>query len=64
MWKEANIFGVYFSPLVTYMVAALLVYLPLRVAATRIGVMNWVWNPPLAEVGAYTCILCLLVMLL
>ena len=64
MWKETNIFGVYVSPLVIYMTAALIIYLPLRVAATRLGVMNWVWNPPLAEIGAYTCILAALVMLL
>ncbi len=64
MWREANIAGVYFSPLVVYMVAALVAYLPLRLVLVRAGFVRWVWNPPLAEAGLYMCILGLFVAVL
>jgi len=57
MWRETNVAGVYFSPLVIYMLAALLAYLPLRVVLVRAGFVRWVWNPPLAEAALYVCIL-------
>lgn len=64
MWRETNVAGVFFSPLVAYMLAALLIYLPLRWLLIRSGWLRWVWNPPLAETGLYVCLLGALVALL
>ena len=64
MWRETNVAGVFFSPLVAYMLDALLTYLPLRWLLIRSGLLRWVWNPPLAEVGLYICLLGALVALL
>lgn len=64
MWRETDVAGVFFSPLVAYMLAALLIYLPLRWLLIRLGLLHWVWNPPLAETGLYICLLGVLVALL
>lgn len=50
-------FGIYFSPLLTYMVAAGLVYAPIRFLMVRMRWFRWTWNPPLVEVGTFVCIL-------
>jgi protein AaeX len=57
MWRETNLFGVYISPLVAYMIAAMVVLLPVRLVLIRFGLMRWTWNPALAEAGIYLCIL-------
>ena len=64
MWRETNVAGVFVSPLITYMLAALLVYLPLRWVLVRLRLHRWAWNPLLAEAGLYVVILGLLVTLL
>ena len=64
MWRETNIAGVFFSPLLTYMLAALMIYLPVRFLLVRLRLQRWAWNPLLAEAGIYACILGLLVGLL
>lgn len=61
MWRETNVAGVFVSPLIGYMLAALLVHLPLRALLIRLGLDRWVWNPALAETGLYVCILGVLV---
>ena len=61
MWRETNVAGVFMSPLVAYMLAALLIYLPLRFLLIRLGLDRWAWNPALAETGLYICILGVLV---
>ncbi len=57
MWRETDILGVFMSPLVAYMLAALLLYLPLRIALLQLRLLHWTWNTPLAEAGLYVCIL-------
>ena len=64
MWRETDVAGVFFSPLVAYMLAALLIYLPLRWLLIRLGLLRWIWNPPLAQTGLYLCVLGALVALL
>lgn len=64
MWRETNLFGIYFSPLLAYMLVTGLVYAPIRVALIRLRLFRWTWNPPLVEVGLFVCILGLLVDLL
>lgn len=61
VWRETNLLGVYLSPLVVYMLAAGLVYAPLRFLAVRMQAFRWTSNPPLAEIGIYICILGVLV---
>lgn len=60
MWRELSVGGVYMPPLLAYVVAALVVYLPLRAVLTGLGAWRWTWNQPLAEVGVFTCVLALL----
>lgn len=61
MWRETNLFGIYMSPLVVYLLAAALLYLPVRLIAAKTQAFRWTWNPPLTEAGVYICILGLLV---
>ena len=64
MWRETNIAGVFVSPFIAYMFAALLLHLLLRWVLTRLGLDRWAWNPLLADAGLYVCILGALVALL
>lgn len=64
MWRESDIAGVFVSPLVVYMAAALVLWLPARWAFERLRLDRWTYNPPLAEAALYACILGLLVVLL
>ena len=64
MWRELDVAGVYLPPLLAYLVAALVVYLPLRVILSRLGAWQWAWNQPVAETGLYVCVLGLLSCLL
>jgi fructose-specific phosphotransferase system IIC component len=57
MWRETNLLGIYISPLVTYMLAALVVYLCLRPLLVRSRLLHWTANIPLAETSLYACIL-------
>ena len=57
VWRETNLFGVYMSPLVAYMFAAGLVYLPVWSLMRRLRVSRWMWNASLAGAGIYVCIL-------
>ena len=60
MWRELNIGGVFLPPLLAYIVAALVVYLPLRAVLSWLGAWRWTWNQPLAEMSIYMCVLGLL----
>lgn len=60
MWRELDVAGIYLPPLLAYLAAAFLVYLPLRALLTRIGAWRWTWNQPLAEASIYTGLLALL----
>ena len=64
MWRETDIAGVFISPLVTYIVAAFLAYLPIRWLLVRLRLDRWVWNPTLADAALYLCVLGALVGLL
>ncbi len=57
MLRETNVFGVFISPLISYMVAALLLYLLLRPILVWFRIQRWAWNVPLAETAIYVCIL-------
>ena len=57
MWRETNLLGVFMAPLAAYMLAALALYLPLRLALPRLRLRRGTWNTPLAETALYVCIL-------
>ena len=57
MWRETNIEGIFFPPLLVYLLAALVILLALRLVFLRLHVYRWVWNPSLAEAALYVCIL-------
>jgi fructose-specific phosphotransferase system IIC component len=57
MLRETNVFGIFISPLVSYMFASLLLYLLLRPVLVLLRIQRWAWNVPLAETAIYVCIL-------
>ena len=57
MWRETNVLGMFMAPLVVYMLAALALYLPLRLTLARSGLLRFAWNTPLAGTALYVCIL-------
>ncbi len=61
MWRETTLFGIYMSPLIVYMLAAGLVFAPIRFAMGRLRAFRWTWNPTLTAGGIYLCILGVLV---
>ncbi len=64
MWCETDLAGVLISPLIAYIVAALLVWLPVRFVFEHFRLDRWTYNTPLAEAAMFICILGLLVVLL
>ncbi len=64
MWRETNLAGVLISPLVVYLAAALIVWLPVRFLFEHLRLDRWTYNPPLAEAALYVGILGALVVLL
>ena len=64
MMHETNIAGVLMSPLVAYIVAAAILWLPVRWLFERLRLDRWTYNPPLAEAALYVCILGALVVFL
>ncbi len=57
MWREINIQGIFLPPVLTYMLAALLILLALRFLLLRVHAYRWIWNTALAETALYVCIL-------
>ncbi len=64
MWRELDVGGIYMPPLLAYLAASLAVFLPLRWLLVRAHLLRWAWNPPLAEMGLFVCILGALIGLL
>ncbi len=61
MWRETNVFGVYVSPLITYALAALLLWLPIRFVLLRLRLLRWLENPAVAQLSIYLGLLAALV---
>jgi hypothetical protein len=57
MLKEINLDGVYVSPFVGYLAAALLLFLPLRLLFDRWAVHRYVWHRPLFDLSVFVIIL-------
>jgi hypothetical protein len=57
MLHEAHLDGVLFTPIILYCVIAAVIFVPVRNILGRIGLLQWVWHPPLFELALYTFIL-------
>ena len=62
-FTEVNILGVYVAPISLMIVAAWLLWLPLRWAAARSGLLRHVWHPSLFEFAIYMILLSSIVLL-
>jgi hypothetical protein len=60
MLKEINIYGVYVSPFVGYLVAALLIFWPVRMLFDRWALQRYVWHRPLFDLSVFVIILSLI----
>ena len=60
MLKEVDIFGVYLSPFVVYLAAALLLFYPLRRLFDRWALQRYVWHRPLFDLSIFVIILSLI----
>jgi hypothetical protein len=60
---EIDIFGVYVAPMALMVIAAWLILIPLRILATRLGVLRHVWHPALFEFAVYMIVLSSIVLL-
>ena len=61
MWRETNLFGIYMSPLIVYVLAAGLIFAPVQFLMKQLRAFRWTWNPTLTAAGIYLCILGMLV---
>jgi hypothetical protein len=57
MLKEINICGVFFSPFVGFLLAALVVFWPLRTLFDRWNLERYVWHRPLFDLSVFVIIL-------
>ena len=62
-FTEINLFGVYVAPIVPMMLAAWCVTVGLRGAASRIGLLRWVWHPAFFVLAIYVVTLSATVLL-
>jgi len=60
MIKEINIYGVFIAPFAAYVLAALLLFIPVRILFDRYAIQRWVWHRPLFDVSIFVIILSLI----
>ena len=61
---EIDVLGVYVAPISVLMIAAWIVTIGLRRAATRFGLMQYVWHPALFVLDVYVIVLSSMVLLI
>jgi protein AaeX len=57
-FNEINLFGLYVAPITVVMGVAWVVYLVVRRACDRFGLIQRVWHPTLFELALYIMIVC------
>jgi protein AaeX len=62
-FAEVNLLGVYVAPIAVMMIVAWLVMVPLRLAATRLGLLRFFWHPALVVFAFYAAVLSVIVLL-
>ena len=60
MLKEINIDGIFIAPFAGYLVLALVLFLPVRMAFDRCRIQRWVWHRPLFDISVLIIILSLI----
>jgi len=60
MIKEINIYGVFIAPFAAYVLAALLLFIPVRILFDRYAIQRWVWHRPLFDISILVIILSLI----
>jgi hypothetical protein len=63
MIKEIDLAGVYLSPMLGYLVVALLLTGVLRFVLARVGAYRWIWHPALFDLSLLLIIMTTLVAL-
>ena len=63
MIREIDLFGVYVSPMLAFMAAALLLWLALRRVLERTGAYRYVWHRALFDLALYVVLLGAVVLL-
>jgi hypothetical protein len=56
VFKEAQLAGILFAPIVLYCIVGAVIFLPLRFVLGRLRVFGAVWHPALFEVALYLII--------
>ena len=59
MLKEINLDGVFIAPFAAYLLAALLIFFPLRMLFDRWAIHRWVWHRQLFDISVFIIILSL-----
>lgn len=62
MLAECSLAGIYLPPFFVYACMALPIYLGIRFALARSGLLRWVWHPGLFEFAVSVCLVSLLVL--
>jgi hypothetical protein len=60
MLKEINLYGIFIAPFVGYLVAALLIFIPVRILFDRYEIQRWVWHRQLFDISVFIIILSLI----
>ena len=62
-YAEIDLLGVYVAPISLMIVAAWLLFLPVRRLAEHFGLLRFVWHPALFMFAVYTILLSMIVLL-
>jgi hypothetical protein len=57
MIKEIDFFGIYFAPFAGFLVAAFILFVPLKRWFDRIEIQKWVWHRPLFDFAVFVIML-------
>ena len=62
-FSEIDLFGLYVAPVAVILVAAWILYVALRRAADRFGLIRQVWHPALFELSVYVILVSSIILL-
>jgi len=60
MLKEINLDGIFIAPFAGYLVAAILIFIPVRMLLDRYAIQRWVWHRSLFDMSVFIIILSLI----
>lgn len=60
MLKEINLDGIFVAPFAGYLLAAVVIFLPIRTIFDRITIQRWVWHRQLFDISVFVIILSLI----